>query len=156
MRYRFQPFLAFSFESEMKIICCANVAQDILSKFLNTPVLIPQKNNFAEFTKMYSTLQAFKIKGLSIVYTRSIHPFYNSVLLSVSGGQFQEYPRGYSIIGEGEGVGVKSPEALKSLLYQPFQRSPHHSKLLCQNNANIVIFTSKIHNKPYISCKISK
>jgi hypothetical protein len=110
----------------MKIICCAKVAQGITSNSIDTPVLIPQKNNFAEFTIMYSTLKALKIKGLRVVYTRSIHPFYNSGCLSVCGGHSRTYPQGHGRLREGAGVGVKSPEPLKSLLYQPFQRSPYH------------------------------
>ena len=99
---------------------------------------IHQNNNFAEFTIMYSTLQVLKIKGLSIIYTRSIHGFYNLGCLSVSGVHLTGHPQGLPGIGEGAGVGVKSPEALKSLLYQPFPRSPYHQPT---PNLQFVLFT---------------
>jgi len=102
---------------------------------------------------MYSTLKALKIKGLRVVYTRSIHGFYNSGLLSVYGVHLTGYPQGLPGIGEGAGVGVKSPEALKSLLYQPFQPFCSHQRSANLHYVKTTQISFFLRYKFTISCR---
>ena len=131
-----------------------NLQYRISGKILLIPWLyIHQNNNFAEFTIMYSTLKPFIYKALRVFTNGSILGFYNSVLLSVHGVHFRVYPQGQEQPPEGAGVGVKSPEALKSLLYQRFPRSPYHQPTPNLQFVFLTIISFFLRYKFTISCR---